>query len=135
MKFTPLHRRAPLRATGRLKRRKDMAARKPKRLSKRTPEASAYMAFVRTLSCIVCGRVPVDASHVSLGPNDKGIGMKVSDFQVVPHCRKCHQEWEERRGFCRGWSKEMRWATAERWVADVTWRAALATIATRHKEP
>lgn len=104
-----------------------------KRASKRTPEASAYMAFVCTLSCIVCQGGPCDPSHVSLGPNEKGIGMKVSDFQVVPHCRKCHQEWEERRGFCRGWSKEYRWAMAHFWVGVTQAQAAINAVP--NKEP
>ncbi len=92
---------------------------KPRRQTKR--HDSLYRAFVRSLPCCVCHTTRnVEASHVSLGPNDKGVGLKSHDRQCVPHCggpRGCHGQWEERRGFCKGWSKEARWERAREWVA------------------
>lgn len=45
--------------------------------------------------------------------------MKVSDAQVVPHCRACHRDWEQRRGRFAKWSREERWSQAAAWVAAV----------------
>ena len=88
------------------------------------------MAFVRKLPCVSCTRWtgPVDASHMTLGPNEKGIGMKVSDYQVVPHCRTCHGEWEERRGRFLWMSKEERWLQAAAWVTETRIKAILAGL-------
>ncbi len=107
----PLQRKTPMRRT--------WMKRKPRRASKR--HDSPYRAFVRSLPCCVCHATRnVEASHVSLGPNDKGVGLKSHDRQCVPHCggpRGCHGQWEERRGFCKGWTKDERWERAREWVA------------------
>lgn len=116
-----LQRRKWLRPRPRPQPEKPAARRRPKKSSAR--RNVAYRYFVRTLPCIVCGATPVDASHVSLGPDEKGVGLKVDDIQCVPHCRKCHREWEERRGFCWGWSKKQRWERAIEWVAETQLKA------------
>ena len=94
---------------------------KTKKASKRRD--SAYKAFVRTLPCIVCGATPVDPSHVACGPNEKGTALKVDDRQCVPHCRPCHEAWEEKRGRFRGKSKQWRWERAIEWVAKTQLKA------------
>lgn len=58
------------------------------------------LAIVRTMSCCICGRRPVDASHVKT----RGSGGPDTTWNVVPHCRQHHQEWGQlgaRRFFLR----------------------------------
>lgn len=81
---------------------------------------AAYVDFVRQLPCIVCAKNgPSEASHVPTGAGQTGMAMKVPDSQVVPKCRKCHAEWEERRGWCEGWEKAERYDWAQRMVKEV----------------
>ena len=48
----------------------------PARAYRGKPEALEYISFVRKLPCISCKSWSgSDASHVSLGPNEKGTGM------------------------------------------------------------
>lgn len=96
-----------------------MKRRPPRRLSRRAGD-TPYRRFVNSLPCCSCGRPsPSEASHVTLSADQKGVGMKVSDAQVVPHCRACHRAWEQRRGRFEGWSRQERWDQAARWVAAV----------------
>lgn len=86
-----------------------------------------YRAFVRTLECVCLGmpgatrcRGRVEASHVALGPDEKGTGLKVHDRQCVPHCWQHHREWDGRagrRGMFEDWTRERRWEEAADWVA------------------
>jgi hypothetical protein len=110
----PMLRKTPLRA-----KRWGLRPRSPRRLTRRAADAP-YLRFVRLLACCSCGRpAPSEASHVTLSANQKGTGMKVSDAQCVPHCRRCHREFEERRGRFAGWSRQERWSQAAAWVAAV----------------
>lgn len=84
---------------------------------------SAYRRWVKTLPCIVCGNSPVDPSHVACGPNEKGTALKVDDRQCVPHCRPCHEAWEERRWPFDGKTKQWRWEQAIEWVAKTQLKA------------
>jgi hypothetical protein len=96
-----------------------MRRRSPKRLRRRAG-AAPFLRFVRSLNCCSCGRpAPSEASHVTISANQKGTGTKVSDAQVVPHCRACHRAWEERRGPFAGWSRDDRYEQARAWVAAV----------------
>lgn len=63
---------------------------------RRGPERSqAYLAWIRTLRCVVCLRAPsehfrIEAAHTSvLGP--RGLGQKSSDFSAIPLCFWHHQ--------------------------------------------
>ena len=47
-----------------------------------------YLAYIRTLECCVCRRMPVEPHHVGAG----GVGLKGSDFTAVPLCRTHHRE-------------------------------------------
>ena len=55
----------------------------------------AYLAWVRTLDCVVCqarssGSVWIEAAHTKvLGP--KAMGQKTSDFSAIPLCYQHHQ--------------------------------------------
>lgn len=90
----------------------------------KTPYERALAAFVRTLPCCVCGRLPNvsalnEASHVALSADQKGMGAKVPHRQVVPKCHAHHVEWEERKGFCRGWTRDERYAQVALWLREV----------------
>lgn len=48
----------------------------------------AYLAWVRSLPCVSCGRPPrSEAHHVTMG---RGLGQKAPDDQAVPLCPRCH---------------------------------------------
>lgn len=90
----------------------------------RTPYERALAQFVRTLPCVVCGRLAREkslneASHCALNADQKGMGMRVPHVQVAPKCRIHHGEWEERRGFCRGWTRQERYDQAALWIREV----------------
>lgn len=59
---------------------------------------AAYLAYVRTLPCCVCGNdVAVEAHHprnVSLDPRHRYVGLseKASDRWAVPLCSRHHRE-------------------------------------------
>jgi hypothetical protein len=65
----------------------------PRRGPDRSPE---YLAWIRTLGCVVCSRVSgaatvVEAAHTNaLGP--RGIGQKTTDFSAIPLCGAHHRE-------------------------------------------
>lgn len=76
-------------------------------------EDPAYLAYVRTLPCRICGRPgPSDPAHLRTGARqyDKphtGMGEKPSDRWVLPLCRTHHDdqhrhnelEWWTRQGY------------------------------------
>jgi hypothetical protein len=52
------------------------------------PRDPAYLAWIRTLACTICGSVwRVEAAHTG---GDGGISMKGSDYSCVPLCKYCH---------------------------------------------
>lgn len=65
-----------------------------------------YLAWIRTLECIVCNRLEVEAHHT--GPH--GMGQKASDYTCIPLCADHHtmgadayhrigrKRWEEMTG-------------------------------------
>jgi hypothetical protein len=65
----------------------------PRRGPERCPD---YLAWIRTLPCVVCLRVSggatvVEAAHTNaLGP--RGVGQKTSDFSAIPLCSGHHRE-------------------------------------------
>jgi hypothetical protein len=49
---------------------------------------SFYLAWIRTLACVVCGSTSgIEASHT--GPH--GLGQKSSDFSAIPLCYRHHR--------------------------------------------
>src|ERR1035438_9452715 len=66
---------------------------RPRRGPDRSPE---YLAWIRTLGCVVCSRLSgaatvIEAAHTNaLGP--RGIGQKTSDFSAIPLCSAHHRE-------------------------------------------
>ena len=60
---------------------------------RRGPERCAdYLAWIRTLPCILCGTsAGVEAGHTNaLGP--RGLGQKASDFSAIPLCADHHRK-------------------------------------------
>jgi hypothetical protein len=102
----------------------------PKRIKRRSA-LSPYLAMVRSRDCVHCHRSgPSDAAHMTLGANEKGIGMKTPDHQAVPMCRSCHRAWDGHAGGpsnpFRGFTKDERYAVAAEWVR-LTRLAAIPT--------
>ena len=87
--------RPPYQKAGKPKKaRKPMRKVSAKRAAYRaSPEGQAaleYMGTVRTLACSCCGRPgPSEAHHCIHG---RYSARKVSDFETIPLCQKCHRE-------------------------------------------
>ena len=70
----------------------------------------AYLHYVGSLPCVVCGQEPAgDANHL-MGGGFGGVGTKASDLFVFPLCRLHHDEfhrdvnaWEETYGSQHMW--------------------------------
>jgi hypothetical protein len=91
----PLRRSVPLRQGPPPKRR--VPVRKKRFQPRRGPDRSPdYLAWIRTLECVVCSRVSggstvVEAAHTNvLGP--RGLGQKTTDFSAIPLCAAHHRE-------------------------------------------
>lgn len=62
---------------------------------KKTPRDPKYLAWVRTLPCVICGkRDDIQVHHTETG----GIGLKGSDYSVIPLCPVCHSRMETKKG-------------------------------------
>lgn len=62
--------------------------RAPRFGARRGPERNpAYLDYIRTLPCLVCGTWPVEAAHS--GPH--GMAQKASDYTAVPLCYVHHR--------------------------------------------
>jgi hypothetical protein len=95
----PLGRSVPVRRSAPLKRGlppKRVVPVRTKRLDpRRGPDRSPdYLAWIRTLRCVVCGRPPgsvlIEAAHTNvLGP--RGLGQKSTDFSAIPLCSGHHR--------------------------------------------
>lgn len=136
MKRSQISRGAPIDADGRRRFSAFAAGRKPlerksmaRSAMKRTPRKrmstadDAFGKFVRSLPCCVCGTTRnIEASHVALSADQKGVGIKVPHAQRVPHCggpRGCHAAWEQRKGRFAGFTREQRYELAAVWVRTV----------------
>jgi hypothetical protein len=60
-----------------------------------------HLRFVTSQGCVVCGRTPSDAHHISFA-EQRAMGRKVGDKFTVPICRLHHRELH-RRGNERAW--------------------------------
>ncbi len=94
----PLRRNAPLRRGEAPKRY--VSVRKKRSRPRRGPERCAdYLAWIRTLGCVVCSRVSgeslvIEAAHTNV-LGTRGLGQKSSDFSAVPLCRVHHRDGPE----------------------------------------
>ena len=80
MKQTPIKAKKPMRKVSKKK-----AARKK---TTAYQAALAYMAEVKRLPCIVCGRMGVDAHHCQSGRFGTA---RASDFDTIPLCPRDHK--------------------------------------------
>lgn len=60
-----------------------------------------YLAFIRTLPCVICGLHPCEACHVrysnlQYGKRTTGVGIKPDDRWAVPMCSRHHREQHSR---------------------------------------
>jgi hypothetical protein len=91
----PLRRSVPLQRGLPPKRRVPVRRKRsqPQRGPNRSPD---YLAWIRTLPCVVCSRVSgwatvAEAAHTNaLGP--RGLGQKATDFSAIPLCSGHHRE-------------------------------------------
>ena len=49
---------------------------------------------LRKLSCVECGRRPVDIAHSNFSEHGKGKGIKADDRYTVALCRGCHSDFD-----------------------------------------
>ena len=91
----PLRRSMPLQRGLPPKRRVPVRKRRsqPRRGPGRSPE---YLAWIRTLGCVVCARVSggatvVEAAHTNV-LGRRGIGQKTTDFSAIPLCSGHHRQ-------------------------------------------
>lgn len=62
--------------------------RKVRKLRRGPPRDPPYRAWIRTLTCTICGSVwRVEAAHTGY---DGGMAMKPSDYSCIPLCKDCH---------------------------------------------
>ena len=99
-----------MKRTGQLNRKTPLSARKPMQKARRKPSkaaqkdtrwrSEAYLAWVRSLPCCVCGATTGIAAHHLVGMwQVSGMGLKASDSLAMPACdpiyghgRDCHQQ-------------------------------------------
>ena len=65
----------------------------------------AYIAFVKTKGCRLCGKLPVDAHHEAVIPGFEGGRKSYIDYQALPLCHHCHLELRHKEGFDKFWSR------------------------------
>lgn len=127
-----LETRAPLKRKARLERGKPLRAKRwgiraktPKRVARRA-ELSPRTQYVKAQPCINCGRRgPCDPAHITLSRDEKGMGMKVDDRQIVPLCRRCHRQWDTHSGQFDRWNDVRRYSLGRAWVVNISERWAL----------
>ena len=61
----------------------------------KTFRSNKYKNWVKSLSCIKCGRTPCDPHHQNLGDRP-AMGLKAPDSQCIPLCPKCHSEYHNK---------------------------------------
>ena len=59
--------------------------------TKKTARSWRYLAWIRTLPCVICG-AHAEAAHTG---NDGGMSMKPSDYSAIPLCSDCHTQSAE----------------------------------------
>lgn len=61
----------------------------------------AYLDFIRTKPCLVCGNTATIAHHEPMG--QAGMSIKAPDSQAVPLCNRYHRERHD-KGFNTFWA-------------------------------
>ena len=56
-------------------------------------DGKGYIDYVRKTPCFICGRMGVDADHLStIGMGGDREGVSINDFTCIPLCREHHSE-------------------------------------------
>ncbi|CBV41982.1 DUF968 domain-containing protein [Halomonas elongata] len=85
MKRSPIQRKTPLRSASPAK-RKPVKRTRQKGVSDVRFRSEAYLRFVRSLPCCVCG-APANAAHHLIGMYQaSGMGLKAADSLAMPVC-------------------------------------------------
>jgi len=94
-RLVSLRRSAPLRRSPPPQRKVPVRRKRsrPRRGPDRSPE---YLAWIRTLSCVICwreraGSTVIEAAHTNV-LGRRGMGQKTSDFSAIPLCGAHHRE-------------------------------------------
>jgi hypothetical protein len=66
---------------------------------------SGYLAKVRALPCLVCGKRPSEAHHHT---GRRGMGQKSSDSDAMPLCHECHMAFHNGAGRFKDETKKQR---------------------------
>lgn len=72
----------------------------PKGKKRQREEDGKHLAFIRELPCLITGRQPVEAAHISFasaayGKRERGKSEKADDCWTVPLCPEKHREQHE----------------------------------------
>ena len=106
-------------------RRKYIRARRPRRLDGAGSDP-ARLSWIHTQPCLLlafdsdhrcAGRI--EACHEGPKP---GVAMKCPDSETVPFCTDGHAQWQQHRGFFRGWPKAQRRDWMDARIAETTSR-------------
>lgn len=108
MKRTALQRVKALQAKTQLRRTSALRARRRRKRRESAWRSPKYLAWVRSLPCVMCGRPADDAHHLVGIGHFGGMGTKASDELTMPVCREHHDEIHR--------TSEL-WPEQEQWVA------------------
>lgn len=64
-------------------------------------EDPKYTAWLRTLSCCMCGKRGTEAHHKT----GAGMALRAHDHEAMPLCRACHRELHALNGRFKGWGR------------------------------
>lgn len=71
----------------------------------------AWLAFIRSLPCCMCLKMPPSEAHHSLA-HKPGMSMKATDHETMPLCGPwpfgCHYDLHHLQGRFKGWTKQQR---------------------------
>lgn len=87
-------------------------------------EDPAYVRFVRSLPCAVCGSRRTEAHHAGL----RGLGQRAHDSTCVPLCRAHHAAFHDAGPPFRGMSHDQREAWIATAIANATGAYALSLL-------
>lgn len=97
----PLTRGRPLKAGKPLRRRTRLRRRNPERAARRRERQfgpTGYVAWLLSHPCITCGDPATDPSHAA---RSRGAGGTWKE--MVPQCRRCHQELHDKGASAFPW--------------------------------
>lgn len=122
----PEKERHPLRRSTRLRaKRWGIKWRRPRRLD-RAGSDLARLGWIHEQPCLLLSFDPdhrcsgrMEAAHEGRKP---GVSMKCPDSETVPFCTGAHKQWQQHKGWFRGWPKATRREWMNERIAEVTAR-------------